>query len=177
MQGGDLRDALNGDKEGLLHWHRAGKGIALGIVRGVAALHAQKVVHRDLKSKNVLLSASLVAKVADVGIAAIHSQGYLSSGAGHMVGTLAWSAPELLLNYRCSDKVDIYSLGIVLWEIATGLVPTRGFTEPPEPSERCPPELAALIKQCTQVKPSDRPTARQVFNTLLKIPPVMPPRP
>jgi serine/threonine protein kinase len=143
----------------------------------VAALHAQNVIHRDLKTKNVLLTASLVAKVADVGIAAVHSQGYLTAGAGHMVGTLAWSAPELLLNYRCSDKVDIYSLGVVLWEIATGQVPTRGFTAPPEPSERCPAELAELIRQCTQVKPNDRPTAREVFSTLLKIPPLMPPRP
>ena len=173
MEGGDLRRALNDPVTAeALAWHRNGKTVALDITRGLTALHAVNVVHRDLKSKNVLLTDTLTAKVADVGIAAIQSQGYLTASAGNVIGTLAWSAPELLLGKRCTQKVDIYSLGIVLWEIATGGVPQRGFTQPPPPSERCPAELALLIRSCTAPNPRLRPTAREVYEQILLSPPV-----
>ena len=168
MEGGDLRRALNDpETKEVLAWHRAGKRVALDIARGLTALHAVRVIHRDLKSRNVLLTETLTAKVADVGIAAVHSQGYLSASDGYVLGTLAWSAPELLLGKRCTEKVDIYSLGIVLWEIATGKVPQRGFTQPPPPSERCPAELAALIKECTNSDVRERPTAKEVCEIIM----------
>ena len=47
------------------------------------------------------------------------------------VGTFAWAAPELLLNIRCDEKVDIYSFGVLLWEVVTGERPTRGSMRPP----------------------------------------------
>ena len=96
MEGGDLRRALsNSDATEALAWHKAGKGIALDIARGLTALHAVNVVHRDLKSKNVLLTSELDAKIGDVGIAAVQTQaGYLTASAGQVVGTLAWSAPS-----------------------------------------------------------------------------------
>ncbi|KAL4519416.1 hypothetical protein Ndes2437A_g07613 [Nannochloris sp. 'desiccata'] len=171
MEQGDLRNALTNRKTaGELLWSRKGKSIAIDISRGITALHAINVIHRDLKSKNVLLTDNLTAKVADVGIAGVHSQGYLTAGAGQVVGTLAWSAPELLLGERCSDKVDIYSLGVVLWELATGNVPQRGFVEPPPPSRNCPAELSLLIKDCINLEPSARPNAKQVYQRLLQIP-------
>ncbi|KAL4513651.1 hypothetical protein Ndes2437A_g00560 [Nannochloris sp. 'desiccata'] len=173
MEGGDLRRALNNPATAeKLYWHNSGKRVALDIARGLTSLHAVNVVHRDLKSKNVLLTDTLSAKVADVGIAAVHSQGYLTASAGHVIGTLAWSAPELLLGKRCTEKVDIYSLGIVLWEIATGGIPQRGFTEPPPPSERCPAELSVLILKCTASNPRNRPTAREVYESILLISPL-----
>ena len=173
MEGGDLRRALNNSETAeALAWHRCGKRVALDIARGLTALHAVRVIHRDLKSKNVLLTDDLSAKVADVGIAAVHSQGYLTASAGQVIGTLAWSAPELLLGKRCTEKVDIYSLGIVLWEIATGKMPQRGFTQPPPPSERCPDELAMLIAECTDADARVRPTAKEVYDRILEIPPL-----
>lgn len=173
MEGGDLRRALNNpETKEALAWHRGGKRVALDIARGLTALHAVHVIHRDLKSKNVLLTETLTAKVADVGIAAVHSQGYLTASAGNVIGTLAWSAPELLLGKRCTEKVDIYSLGIVLWEIATGKVPQRGFTQAPPASERCPAELAALIKECTDSDARVRPTAKEVCERILIMPPL-----
>ena len=89
----------------------------MDIARGLAFLHSNKVIHRDLKTKNVLLNKEkTVAKIGDVGAAVIHADGYLTPGSG-MVGTLAWAAPELLLGQRISDKVDIYSFGVVLWYV------------------------------------------------------------
>lgn len=171
MEGGDLRHALNDPRVAAeLVWSKHGRGVALDIARGLTALHAVHVVHRDLKSKNVLLSRNYTAKIGDVGIAAVHSQGYLTASAGRVVGTLAWSAPELLMGQRCTEKVDIYSLGIVLWEIATGEVPQRGFTEiPPLSADRCPLELAQLISDCTDEDPKKRPTAKEVCERILKM--------
>lgn len=78
-QGGDLRAALSADHDGSrLGWRAAGRHIALEIAEGLAYLHARNVTHRDLKSKNVLLTADLHAKVADVGGAAMHSATFLS---------------------------------------------------------------------------------------------------
>ena len=67
------------------------------------------------------------AKVGDVGMAKIMAGDYVSG----VVGTLAWSAPELLLGQRCTAKADIYSFGVVLWEIATGDMPVRGQLRDP----------------------------------------------
>lgn len=78
-QGGDLRAALSADHDGSrVGWRAAGRRIALEITEGLAYLHARNVTHRDLKSKNVLLTADLHAKVADVGGAAMHSATFLS---------------------------------------------------------------------------------------------------
>ncbi|KAL4539242.1 hypothetical protein Ndes2437A_g02208 [Nannochloris sp. 'desiccata'] len=177
MEGGDLRRALsNSDATEALAWHKAGKGIALDIARGLTALHVVNVVHRDLKSKNVFLSSRLDAKIGDVGIAAVQTQaGFLTASAGQVVGTLAWSAPELLLGKRCTEKVDIYSFGIVLWEIATGNIPQRGFTYTLTPSIRCPVELINLIEECTDEDPAKRPSAKQAYDRILAIPPVTEP--
>ena len=173
MEGGDLRRALDDpQKQESLAWHRNGKNIALDIARGLTAMHAVNVIHRDLKSKNVLLSKDFSAKIGDVGIAAVHSQGYLTASAGQVIGTLAWSAPELLMNGRCTEKVDIYSFGICLWELATGKMPERGFILLPEPSETCPAELISLINDCLRFDPEERPNAKEVYDRISKIPPL-----
>lgn len=176
MEGGDLRNALDNDKDGVLQWQRVGKGIALDLARGLTALHSCKVIHRDLKSKNVLLSSfssgnnsnNITAKLGDVGVAANLTHSYLSNS-NKIVGTLAWSAPELLLGRRCDEKVDVYSLGVVLWELATGKMPRRGQIDTPEIAERCPQELADLIVHCTQEEPRARPSAKEVYERILKI--------
>lgn len=97
-QGGDVRNALSNDPDGRLAWAHEGKRLALDIVSGLSFLHANKLIHRDLKSKNVLLTDKGVAKICDVGLAKIHDNGYATQDS--MFGTFAWAAPELLLGQK-----------------------------------------------------------------------------
>ena len=172
LMDGDLRRAIDKDPGGLMHWSRRGKSVALDIARGLTALHACNDIHRDVKSKNVLLIGPLdgppVAKLADVGVAATLTSGYLSASQT-VVGTLAWTAPEMMMGRPCCPKVDVFSFGILLWEMATGGLPRRGFVVMPPPSERCPQELIDLIQACTHETPALRPSAKQLYERILKM--------
>lgn len=77
----------------------------------------RRVAHLDLKSSNVLIAADGTAKISDVGLAALISRSYLSQMAP--AGTWAWVAPEVILGGRVTHKADIFSFGVVLWEIIT----------------------------------------------------------
>lgn len=98
--------------------------MAVDIARGLAFLHHRRVVHLDVKSPNILLDSFGAAKVADVGLSRVMNTA-LTTGRD-FVGTFAWAAPELILAGRCTEKADIFSFGVVLWEICTGERPERG---------------------------------------------------
>mmetsp|Transcript_3518 Transcript_3518/g.10219 ORF Transcript_3518/g.10219 Transcript_3518/m.10219 type:complete len:508 (+) Transcript_3518:246-1769(+) len=164
MEGGDLRNALNVDGHTKLGWYGRGKSICVDMARGLAFLHANKVIHRDLKSKNVLLTKDGVAKIGDVGMAKIMSDGYLTRDGA--LGTMAWAAPELLLGEKCSEKVDIYSLGICIWEVVTQDVPMRGALRDPVVPTECPQEVADLITACRQRDQHLRPSAKDIVRML-----------
>ncbi|KAK9816754.1 hypothetical protein WJX72_004692 [[Myrmecia] bisecta] len=169
MEGGDLRRALADDLEaGSLRWHQNGKRIALDIARGVSFLHANNVIHRDLKSKNILLSADGCAKISDVGMAKMMTDGSYTHGTA--AGTFAWAAPELLVGGRCNERVDIFSLGVVLWEVVTHEAPLRGEMRAPKVPEECPQELADLISVCMSQDPAARPSAKEVYARLQACP-------
>ncbi|GAB4814549.1 hypothetical protein N2152v2_001595 [Parachlorella kessleri] len=164
MGGGDLRAALS-RHPGAFRWGAGGRGraLALDIARGLHYLHARRIIHFDLKSNNILLSQDgTVAKIADVGLAAIVSHKYVSLTG--LRGAFAWAAPEVLMGERhCSEKADIYSLGVVLWELVTCEVPQRGRMREPRVPEECPAEVALLIDRCLAVSPSSRPSAKEAF--------------
>eukprot|EP00891_Asterochloris_glomerata_P007929 jgi/Astpho2/7929/fgenesh1_pg.00118_%23_34_t len=171
MAGGDLMEAIAQDKNGELKWMRRGHLIALDVARALVFLHRNKVIHLDVKSKNILMNQDRsLAKLADVGISRIvHTTiGANTSGNNDVafpVGTFEYSAPEILVGKYCNEKVDIYAAGVVLWEIVTHMMPVRGQMRDIDPSE-CPPEIAALIIQCLSEDPEERPTARQMFETI-----------
>lgn len=115
LQEGDLRAALTANAAGDLRWWRRGKPIALDVVRGLHFLHTHSVVHRDIKSKNILLAGNGRAKLGDVGLAQIMGRDVGGAGGGsdgetitEMVGTFAWMAPEVLLGDAISSKADMY---------------------------------------------------------------------
>ncbi len=81
-------------------------------------------------------------------------------------GTFAYAAPELLLGQHCTEKVDVFSFGVVLHELVTGRSPVRGRLGNLADYERCPGDVSRLFEDCTAVDPAARPTAEEVFRRL-----------
>ncbi|MEV0270040.1 serine/threonine-protein kinase [Hamadaea sp. NPDC050747] len=139
--------------------------IAAQVASGLAEAHRLGVVHRDVKPGNIMLTAAGV-KILDFGIATL-ANGRDSDG-GRLIGTPTYTAPERLRPGAATPAADVYSLGVVLYEMLTGR-PPRAYADwqetfaaaPAEipPIDRVPPRLAALTTACLSADPNRRPTA------------------
>ncbi|KAI7731073.1 hypothetical protein M8C21_027059 [Ambrosia artemisiifolia] len=121
MPNGSLDRFLWGVQRGTLNWNQRYE-IILGIARGLVHLHDEfhfKIVHRDIKSSNILLSEDFIPKIADFGLARFQPEDR-SHVSTRFAGTLGYTAPEYALHGILSDKVDTYSFGIVVLEITSG---------------------------------------------------------
>ena len=100
------------------------KKFALDIAKGVYYLHTNKqpILHRDLKSLNVLLDHALNCKLADFGWTRVKAKVMTSK-----IGTYQWMAPEVINGYKYTEKADVFSFGIILWELATRKPPYYGI--------------------------------------------------
>lgn len=141
----------------------------------MAYLHPE-VVHRDLKSQNVLLDADKRAKVCDFGIAKFKDKTLLTT-VNSQAGTPAYMAPELFSAGAVTEKCDVFSYGVLLWECFTGCVPWDELTTPmqvifavgvqkqrlPIPPH-CPTFLAKLMADCWRDDPGDRPSFSIILN-------------
>ena len=158
--------------------------IASDIVHGLTYLHSMEpnILHRDLKSRNVLLDSQLNAKLTDFGVSRERSDGMMTNA----VGTSLWMAPEVMLGSHYDGKADVFSFGILLSELDTHLMPYANVRnanghKPSETtilrkvatgklqvefSSTCPPELLELAKACISIHPKDRPTARDALTRL-----------
>jgi len=189
VQGRTLSKAL---AEGELSLSRV-LAIAEQIARALEAAHGEGIVHRDLKPDNVMLvdrygQADQV-KVLDFGIARFVEGGDEAqammrlTAEGAVVGTPAYMSPEQATGGEIGPRSDLYSFGVMLFELATGSVPFTAPTTvslmvkhvqepPPRPSELAPmpPRLEALILACLEKAPGQRPeSARQVAEELAAI--------
>jgi predicted ATPase/tRNA A-37 threonylcarbamoyl transferase component Bud32 len=141
----------------------SGKAISIGkqICEGLAEAHALGVIHRDLKPQNIMIDKSGNAKIMDFGIArSLRTEGM--TGEGTIIGTPEYMSPEQVEGKETDQRSDIYSLGVVLFEMFTGKVPFEGESTfsialkhkdetPPHPQELNPelsPELSAIILKC-----------------------------
>jgi TolA-binding protein len=145
------------------------------VCKGLQAAHRQNIVHRDLNPRNILVSEDLaMVKLADFGISRVESisrtEGTLSTG-NIAMGTLHYMAPEQSSGMADVDhRADIYSLGVLLYEMLTGRVPVGRFNLPSQIEETVPPEIDPLVLRCLSADPGDRyPTVDRVVEAVTKL--------
>ncbi|XP_008808708.2 brassinosteroid LRR receptor kinase BRI1-like [Phoenix dactylifera] len=127
MKYGSLEDVLHDRKKAgiKLNW-AARRKVAVGAARGLAFLHncIPHIIHRDMKSSNVLLDENLEARVSDFGMARLMSAADTHLSVSTLAGTPGYVPPEYYQSFRCTTKGDVYSYGVVLLELLTGRQPT-----------------------------------------------------
>lgn len=123
---------------------------------------------QDLKPQNVLLDAQgTVAKVSDLGMSALITHGYLTHASN--MGTFAYAAPELLMGARVSVAADMYSFGVILFQMISGEVPKRGAVDVAVLHGVAHEDVVRLVEACLAHTPVRRPTARQAARLLGKL--------
>ncbi|KAF0395909.1 kinase-like protein [Gigaspora margarita] len=139
--------------------------IAKEIIRGLLFLHENNIIHRDLHSKNILIHQGQP-KITDFGLSKhINASSNTSKSAIH--GVPGYIDPQCFFNleYKRNKKSDIYSFGVILWEISSGQCPTH-YDEIKISVKGTSPEYVKLYKDCIDIDPASRPEAKSIFNIL-----------
>lgn len=154
---------------------------------GMAYLHTKGIVHCDLKSSNVLLNWPGEAKICDFGLAQFLSDKETAPEEGETgislgcVGTHHWMAPEVLRGERYSKAADVYSFGMVLWEMLSRKVPFQGYTavqviglvgygqRRPQLPRACPRPLGELVQRALRRKPRSRSSFQALAEQLRRL--------
>ncbi|PPD72425.1 hypothetical protein GOBAR_DD30671 [Gossypium barbadense] len=195
MANGTLRESLSGRSGIYLDWKRRLR-IALGSARGLAYLHElanPPIIHRDIKSTNILLDENLTAKVADFGLSKLVSDSSKGHVSTQVKGTLGYLDPEYYMTQQLTEKSDVYSFGVVMLELITAKQPIEkgkyvvrevrsvmdmkddehyGLRELMDPSIRSSGNLLGfgkfleLAMQCVEDSATDRPTMSDVVKAI-----------
>ncbi|KAL6627240.1 hypothetical protein ACP70R_030966 [Stipagrostis hirtigluma subsp. patula] len=174
LPGGSLRSYLNNTENHPIPLEKI-IAIALDVARGMEYIHSQGIVHRDIKPENILFDENFCVKIADFGIACEESVCDLLV---EDEGTYRWMAPEMIKRKAYNRKVDVYSFGLLLWEMVSGRIPYENLTplqvayavanrnlKPTLPPE-CPAALRPLIERCCALQPDKRPDFWQIVEVL-----------
>jgi serine/threonine protein kinase len=166
LEGVDLRDLIGGE----INWPLERKLDFIGqICRGLSHAHQKSVIHRDMKPGNMRVLPDGSAKIMDFGIARL-SDTSSQTQTGAILGTVAYMAPEQCQSAQVTAGTDIWSVGVVLFELLTGHRPFeadnniamihRIVTDEPTPLSRyfpnCPPELEQIVNRALAKEPADR---------------------
>jgi eukaryotic-like serine/threonine-protein kinase len=150
--------------------------IGIQVAEGLAAAHEKGIVHRDIKPDNVMIRKDGIAQIMDFGLAKLHGVSRLTKE-GSTIGTAGYMSPEQVQGQETDHRSDIFSLGVLLFELFTGQLPFRGIHEtalayeivnvdsPPMSSidPEIPPALDAIVLECMEKDPNERTqSAKQV---------------
>ncbi|KAL8166513.1 hypothetical protein V2J09_008012 [Rumex salicifolius] len=152
--------------------------MAVDVAKGMNCLHTSHptIVHRDLKTPNLLVDNNWVVKVCDFGLSRLKHHTFLSSKS--TAGTPEWMAPEVLRNEQSNEKCDIYSFGVILWELATLRIPWHGLNPMQvvgvvgfqdkrlEIPKEVDTVVTQIIQDCWENDPSLRPSFAQLIPRL-----------
>lgn len=179
LERGTLFDVLHGSKQPV-GW-RERRGMMVGLCEGMTYLHSRGLLHRDLKSSNLLLDKDFTVKVADFGLTRIVSSPTAAPMTGQC-GTFQYMAPEVLANRPYTEKADVFSFGILLWELVARKLPFFGMApmqvglavvntglRPPIPRD-CPRPLAILMRRCWEQDFRHRPSFKEAGKALRAMP-------
>ncbi|KAK8846489.1 hypothetical protein M9Y10_020512 [Tritrichomonas musculus] len=159
--------------------------IIVGVARGMKYLHDRNIIHRDLKTDNILLDEYFHPHITDFGLSKIIELGH-SHSQTKFGGTLVYEAPEILREEKYDKKVDVYSFGILMYEVLTDCAPypelegreiaeykfiNKVVTENYRPKFTVPVKKSfkKLIERCWSSDPNERPTFCEIFNKLSNI--------
>lgn len=160
IEGSILSDLIK--EHGALDWKRAVE-ITKQIARALSFAHANHIIHRDVKPHNIMITQSGTAKITDFGIAKVLSSSNVGENTGTVMGSVHYFSPEQARGGYIDEKSDIYSLGIVLYEMLTGKVPFDGenpvavalmhindaMTPPRELNPEIPLSVEAVVMKAT----------------------------
>ena len=141
------------------------------MLKALSYAHKNNVIPRDIKPDNILIDVDGVVKILDFGIAQFYKDQHqrdAKTSTGTVMGTYSYMSPE---QRKSSDNVtvrsDLYSVGVVMYELFTGKIPSGHFPVPSRLNQEVTPELDRLILRCLEPEPENRPTSAEQLKTEL----------
>eukprot|EP01016_Furgasonia_blochmanni_P008959 TRINITY_DN13705_c0_g1_i4.p1 TRINITY_DN13705_c0_g1~~TRINITY_DN13705_c0_g1_i4.p1 ORF type:complete len:306 (-),score=44.42 TRINITY_DN13705_c0_g1_i4:372-1289(-) len=148
------------------------------IALGMTYLHGRKILHCDLKSSNILVDSNWNIKLCDFGLSTVKSQIHRKKKKHGRIGTPHWMAPEILREEKYDESSDVYSYGMILWEMIRGEIPYKGLSvwqiialvgyegKIVDIPKKGNPVILDLIKRCLNYDRTKRPTFKQILDSL-----------